>query len=95
MDNQKSNIYNLDDAREFFEFIIKGHTYRFRYLTGEEVDKMQKMETEDPEAAKEYMFGFITKVDESAPDFKSIQNEITSAQWKIFRTMIKTEFSAV
>ncbi|MFA9228759.1 MAG: hypothetical protein ACEQR7_10085 [Agathobacter rectalis] len=94
MDNQKqAGMYNLDDVREYFEFKIKGHVYRFRYLTTDEIEKMQKVESTDEAASREYMFSFISKVDETSPDFKDIQNEITSAQWKMFRNMIQTEFS--
>ncbi|MFA9228798.1 MAG: hypothetical protein ACEQR7_10285 [Agathobacter rectalis] len=92
MDNNKTGMYNLDDVKEYFEFKIKGHIYHFRYLTTEEIEKMQKIESTDEAASREFMCSFISKVDESAPEFKDIYNEITTAQWKIFSNMIKTEF---
>lgn len=82
--------YNLDDVREYFEFKVKGHVYRFRYITTEEGEKMKDLKDGE---IQDYFLQFITKVDESSPDFKEVQKTMTIAQWKQFRKMIEAEFS--
>ena len=87
-------IHNLDiDVAEYFEFIIKGHSYRFRHLNTEEVESMKSFES-DEEKTKDYLFNFISKVNDDAPDFKEVAKKMITPQWVKFREMIKAEFSS-
>lgn len=83
--------YNLDDGvNEYFEFIVKGNTYRFKYPTTEEMEGLRKIEGDD-EKATGFLLNFINKVDEKSPDFKDIQKQMTVAHWVKFREMITKE----
>lgn len=97
MSNQ---VYNFDDVSEYFDFILFGKKYRFKHLTSAEFQELQKLENEAKEDAtktdafNDYVYSFITKVDEDAPDFKEVQKKMIFPQLKAFWNMIKTEFSA-
>lgn len=98
--------YNLDDVQEYFPFKLKGFQYRFRHLNSEEAAQLQTISTEinkipkpTPEQRAEhakkvedYLFSFISKVDEAAPDFLVIKEQMIVPQWKKFREMLETEF---
>ena len=48
-------MHNLDvDIQEYFEFQIKGHTYRFRQPTTEEIQLFSKMDTQDEEKSNAF-----------------------------------------
>ena len=83
-------IHNLDeDAAEYFEFILGGHTYKMRYPTTEDVEAADKLSTD--EEKKAWMYSFIAPVGE-AP---SIDEALKKSNIKVvrnFNTMISTEF---
>src|SRR3972149_5341571 len=62
--------YNLDDGVvEYFEFIVKGHKYRFRHPNTEELDEIRLLTKDQKDkGGNETLYKFITKVDESSPD---------------------------
>lgn len=87
-------IHNLDDSVvEYFEFIVKGHNYRFRHMTMEELEQLKAVES-DEKKSKEYLYSFITKVNETSPDFPEIAKKMITPQWVRFRKMIQTEFGS-
>lgn len=86
-----SEIHNLDEVQQYFEFIANGHTYRFRYMTVEEAEEMQKL-SEDDAKVRDFLYSFISKVDETAPDFSDVAKKMITPQWIRFRKMIETEF---
>lgn len=90
MDNQ---IHNLDESVvEYFDFIVKGHKYRFQHMTTEEMAEMKKL-SGDEEKARDYMFKFISKTDEASPDFIEVSKQMITPQWVKFFAMIKVEFN--
>lgn len=84
-------MHNLDDVSEYFDFIVKGHTYRFRQMTMEEIEKLKELENDEKKVTK-YIFTFISKVSEDAPDFAVIAKKMLASQWRKFIEMLKTEF---
>lgn len=87
-----SSIHNLDDSLvEYFDFTVKGHTYRFRHLNTEEMEKLRSFKDNDAEAQK-YLYSFITKINEEDPEFPEIAKQMITPQWVKFRKMIETEF---
>lgn len=86
-----SEIHNLDEVQEYFEFIVGGHTYRFRFFNTEETEEMQKFVNDD-QKTKEFLFKFITKKDETSPDFSEVSKKMTVPQWIKFRKMLEVEF---
>ena len=88
--------YNLDEGvSEYFEFILKGFTYRFRYPTTDELEGQDiKDIKKDEESVKNVLFKFITKVDPKAPDFEEVSKKMTVPNWRNFRIMLVTEMSA-
>lgn len=87
-----NQIHNLDESiKESFDFILKGHQYRFRQMTMEELEQFSKLEGNEQEA-KQFLYNFVTKVDQSSPDFSEIATQMYIPQWKRFTEMLKTEF---
>lgn len=83
------HLHNLDEGiTEYFEFILKGFTYRFKYPNTEELEELRKAKENE---GNDILFGFITKVDEKTPDFKELQKKMTVVHWKRFRQMISKE----
>ena len=63
-----AKIHNLDEqVQEYFEFIVKGHKYKFRHMTTEEIEELRKIE-DNEEKSKEFLYSFITKEEETAPN---------------------------
>ena len=86
-----SDIHNLDEVSQYFEFVVGGNTYHFRYMTVEEAEKMQEM-SGDEAKIRDYLYSFISKVDTTAPEFAEIAKKMITPQWIRFRTMVETEF---
>ncbi len=99
----ENKIHNLDDGvQEHFEFIVKGHTYRFRQPNTEELDAIriatlpvtEDMDEKATEAksteSKEALFQFITPVGE-APEFKEVSKQMTVPHWNRFNKMVAVE----
>ena len=87
-----SEVYNLDESvQEYFEFKLKGHNYRFNHMNTEEVEELRKVETDD-DKSREFMFKFISKVDEKSPEFSELSKKMIAPHWVNFKKMILTEF---
>lgn len=92
-----NKIHNLDESvSEYFDFIVKGHTYRFRHLNTEEFKELMLLEDkEDSEVqTTEFLKQFITPVSEAAPSFEEIYKKMTIPHLRRFTQMIKEEFGA-
>lgn len=87
-----AQVHNLDTVAEYFEFIVKGHNYRFRHMNTEELEGLKAIEKDD-QKSKEYLYSFITRVNETSPEFSEIAKKMITPQWVRFRKMIETEFS--
>lgn len=86
-------MHNLDsEVNEYFDFTVKGHTYRFKHMTMEEIEKMKEYEA-DEKKSREYLFKFITRLDETSPTFEEVAKQMIAPHWIKFREMIKAEFS--
>lgn len=84
--------YDLDDGvNEYFEFILKGHLYHFRYPSTDEIDEIAEIKT--TKQMKETLSKFITKGQEDAPEFTEITEQLTIPHWARFRDMIIKEMS--
>jgi len=82
---------NLDsELSEYFDFIVEGHTYRFRYPTIEEAGNLSNM-AEDEEKTMAFIFSFINKVDDASPDFKDIYPKMIIPKQQKFVQMLKSE----
>lgn len=89
-----NQIHNLDEGvQEYFEFILKGHKYRFAHLNTEQLEELQKISDSDEDKQKDFFYKFITKVDDSSPDFADISKQMIAPHWIRFRKMVETEFS--
>lgn len=88
-------LYNLDEnIYEYFEFIVKGHRYKFRQLNTEELKELQTLaKGNDEDKIQEYLFQFITKVDADTPEFPEIAKKMITKQWIKFRKMLVSEMS--
>lgn len=85
-------VYNLDEGvNEYFEFSVRGHVYKFRYMTVEEIEKMQTLTNNND--IMDYVFTFISKVDEKSPEFATIAKKFTPPQLKNFKDMIVAQFT--
>lgn len=89
----EQKIYNLDEEPEFFEFIIKGHTYRFRHLTSEEAEELQSIQSSDSKLQQEFFLRFIEKTKEDQPDFIEISKKMNLKHWAAFNKMIVAEMT--
>lgn len=88
-----SDIRNLDlDINEYFEFVILGHTYKFKQPNSEELEEATKAQSElDKDSRTNPFFKFITPVSEGAPEFPDIAKKLTMPHWKAFNKMISEE----
>ena len=96
-EEKKFSGYDLDEGvLEYFEFKIKGHHYKFRYLNTEETEAFQKVikDKKDVDELSTEFSKFITKVDEKSPEFLDIINKMLPPHWRKFMEMITTEFGA-
>jgi hypothetical protein len=85
-------VHNLDDSvDEYFEFILKGHKYKFRHLNTEEMQDFIKLK-DDEEKAKKELFKFIEPVDSKDPSFEEVSKTMLVPHWKKFYEMIQVEF---
>lgn len=82
--------YNLDeDVRESFQFNLKGHLYNFRQLTTEEIDQFQNLKGD--KEIREWLYQYITPVEEASPKFDEIAKLMVAGNWKNFIKMVKVE----
>lgn len=89
-----SDAYNLDDSvTEYFEFMVLGIKYKFKYMTTEEVEKIQEFaKNKEDKKIKEYMMEFIENVVPSQPSFEKTSKKMLTSHWKNFNEMIVAEF---
>ena len=88
--------YDLDSGiSEYFEFILKGNTYRFRYPTTRESFEAKKLTGVSDEESKAFMVKFVSKVDEKTPDFADIIEDLNVKYWAKFIDMVTKELSNV
>lgn len=81
-------IINLDDnVSEYIEFTLKGHKYKFRQLTTEEIDAFQNVKGSDKES-REYLYQFVSPVDEGTPPFEELAPKMLLQHWKNFLKMV-------
>ncbi len=86
-----TDIHNLDEnIAEHFEFIIKGHNYKFRQPNTEEIKEIQKS-SDDKDFGNENLYPFISKVNEDSPDFSETAKQMTMPYWHKFNAMVLTE----
>lgn len=82
--------YELDkDVADYFEFEFKEAKYRMKYPTGEFIDGLKKLKSDD--AAKE-LIKLIEPVTEGAPDIQELLNQKNTKVIQNFNLMVKTEF---
>ncbi len=83
-----AKIIDFDqDVEEYFSFKIMGHLYSFKHLNGEEMDELRSLELQDKtqneenqkngsdvvsDKSSEYLYSFIRKDEEKAPDFTDL-----------------------
>lgn len=84
-------IHNLDlDNAEYFEFILKGYTYRMRYPSPNELKAIG--EEKDPKVQEEKIYSFIEKVSEDAPPLSEVIGNIPINVLNRFNKMVTDEF---
>ncbi len=88
-------MYNLDtDVSEYFEFILKGNTYRFRYPTTRELTEFSNLDEKDTDKkVKEFIGKYVTPVDDKSPEIVELLNSLNIKYWVKFSEMIKTELA--
>lgn len=82
--------YNLDEGAEYFEFIIQKNLYRFRYPSTAEVKELGDLTSSD-DNVKKFLLKFISKVEEIAPDFVEVIDNMNVNQIKRFQQMVMKE----
>lgn len=94
------STYNLNDnVNDSFEFILGGHSYKMRYPTVEETEKVQEMlkeaeKSQDTKAVLGQMYQFISTDDKEAPPIGDILRKQSIKVIQNFNEMIKTEFGS-
>lgn len=100
------NIRSLtDDVEDDFRFDIRGDIYSMRYPTMEEVEKLQELagkaeKKNDSEASLdnevfEYLYSFISPVNEGGLSIKERIKKENVKVMKNFFVMIQEEFNSV
>ena len=87
-----NTVHNLDEQSEYFEFILGGNKYTFRYPTTEEIADMKKlMESEnvDEQAQIDWFLQFV----EGNPKLADVFPKITIKQQQNFLKMVMAEFT--
>lgn len=81
--------FNLDaDVVESVEFTILGkYTYKFRQMNTEELDAFQNIKDINSEG-REFLYQFVTPINEETPEFKEIAPKLLARHWKNFFKMI-------
>lgn len=79
------------DVAEYFEFTIKEHRYRMRYPNVEETLEADKLK-DDPLKSGEWVYKFIEKVSDDAPDIGELLAHSSVKVLNNFTAMVKKEF---
>jgi hypothetical protein len=89
-----TDIRNLDDSvTEYFDFIVGGHTYRFRHLTVDEITAFKNL-GDDNEKTMAYIASFVSPITQGAPEFSETLSKMIVPKLKKFMQMIKEEFGS-
>jgi len=87
--------YDLDSGiSEYFEFILKGNIYRFRYPTTREATLANELKDKSEKESKDFMIQFVTKVDEKTPNFEDIIDDLNVKYWAKFISMVTSELTS-
>lgn len=87
-----TQIHNLDEGiSEYFEFILFGKKYRFRYMTSEEIEELRNI-GDDGNKTQEYFYKFVSAIDDDAPKIQDVSKKMTVPHLLAFQKMIKQEF---
>lgn len=86
--------YSLDTVSEYIEFIVGGKNYRLKHLTTEEQDELQTLQQENPIKAREFLYRFISPVNEADPQFSEVAKKMTTPQWIKFSQMLQSEYKS-
>lgn len=94
MDGVQNHTHNLDEGIvEYFEFVLFGHSYKFKQPSTEEIDELVSVK-DDPEKIdqlKEFFYKFITPASEGAESFAVVAKKMTIPHWKRFNAMVAAE----
>ena len=83
-----TDIINLDEGlAEYFEFKMGGFTYRVRYPTVEETDKIRSIATNE-EQTRELLFKLITPIEAEAPKMIDVYKSMPVNKWNKFLNLI-------
>jgi hypothetical protein len=89
--------HNLDEnVTEYFEFVVLGHKYKFKHLTTEELEELTRID-KDPQndtKLKDFLYKFISKTEDTSPEFSEVAKKMLVPHWTKFKEMIKAEFGA-
>lgn len=91
-------VHNLDEGQaEYFEFILEGNGYLFRYPTTEEVRALKPVfsETVGENSEQEQLkalYKFITPK-EGSPDIAKVMGKVNIKKQQRFAQMIASEFT--
>lgn len=86
--------HNLDeDNAEFFEFILKGNTYRMRYPTPDELKEIA--EEKDKSTQEKRIYSFIDPVTPDAPPLQETLNKTPINVVLRFNKMVTDEFMGI
>jgi hypothetical protein len=81
-------IINLDDGIvENFKFSIKGYTYNFKLPNTEEIDELVSF-GKDSKKIREWLFKFVTKINEKDPDIAEVINKSSLQYFMAFQDMV-------
>ena len=91
-----NTLHNLDDHSEYFEFILLGNTYKFRYPTTEEVVAFKKLvdskkATDEEQLA--WIFQFIKPETDGAQSITEVATKMTVKQQRLFMEMVVSELT--
>jgi len=85
------NKHNLDEGNaEYFQFILKGNTYRMRYPTAQEIKDIAA--EKDQAIQEQKIYSFIEAVTENAPEIKDVINQLPINVITRFNKMVMDEF---
>lgn len=94
--------YNLDEQdAEYFEFTLSGFTYKMRYPTTEELEKVQKefekLQKDDTsqfsmDKELEVIYQYITSDDPKAPPIQDALKKKSIKVFQRFANMVAEEF---
>jgi hypothetical protein len=87
-----SPTYNFDeiDQNDRPKIVMGGHRFRLRYPTVEDIESVQKLETDEQKT--EALYSFIERDEGEETEFKEVIKKQDIRVFKRFSEMIKKEF---